>query len=64
MKKIVLVFKSGVKQEVIYSSKMYDEITENLGKDHKAEAKSYSVNCKELVGAFYEVEEVKEAKEA
>ena len=61
MKKIVLVFKNGVKQDVIYSSAMYKELVENLGKDHKAESKSYCVNTKELVGVFYEVEEVKEA---
>ena len=63
MKKIVLVFKSGVKQEVAYSSKMYGELVDNLGKDHKVEAKSYAVNCKELSGVFFEVEE-KEEKEA
>lgn len=60
MKKIRLVFKSGAQVMVDYSAKMYGELVDNLGKDHKVEAKSYCVNTKALEGVFFEVEEVAE----
>ena len=61
MKKIVLVFKSGAQFTVDYSAKMYAELVDNLGKDHKVEAKSYAVNTKELSGVFFTVEEAPQA---
>lgn len=57
MKKITLVFKSGAIFSVLYSAKLFAELTDNIGKDHKVDAKNYSVNTKNLDGVFYEVEE-------
>lgn len=57
MKKINLLFKTGAIVSVGYSSKVYTELVENLGKDHKVDAKSFSVNTKNLEGVFFVVEE-------
>ena len=57
MKKILLVFKSGAEVSVDYSAKMYGELVDNLGKDHKVEAKSYAVNTKSLEGVFFYIKE-------
>lgn len=56
MKQINLLFKNGTLVSVPYSSKVYVELTENLGKDHKVEARTYSVNTKNLDGVFFVVE--------
>ena len=56
-KKIRLVFKNGAQVEVLYSAKIFAELTENLGKDHKFEGKNFVVNTADLAGVFYEVEE-------
>lgn len=58
MKKIVLLFKTGAIISVNYSSRLFTELTENLGKDHKVDAKNFSLNTKNLDGVFYEVEAV------
>lgn len=55
MKKIVLVFKNGAIMDVAYSSKVYTEIDENLGKDHKVSAKSFAINTKNIDGVFFKV---------
>lgn len=59
MKKIKLLFKSGTTVDVNYSSKLFLELVEFLGKDHKVEAKNFSVNTKNLEGVFFEVSESK-----
>ena len=58
MKKIIIVFKSGAVISTGYSSKIYTELAENIGKDHKVDARNFSVNTKNIDGIFYEVEEV------
>ena len=62
MKQIVLVFKNGVTIPVTYSSKVYAELSDNLGKDHKVEAKNF--NTKNIDGIFFQVVEVEESEEA
>lgn len=57
MKQLRLVFKSGNEVLVTYSSKIFTELSEFLGKDHKFEGKNFTVNTKELSGVFYEVKE-------
>lgn len=64
MKQIVLVFKNGVTIPVTYSSKVYAELSDNLGKDHKVEAKNFTVNTKNVDGIFFQVVEVEESEEA
>ena len=61
MKKYIrLVFKTGAQVRVLYSAKIFAELTESLGKDRKVDAKNFSVNCKSLDGVFYEVEGAEE----
>lgn len=57
MKTIKLLFKNGAIVSVLYSAKLFTELTENIGKDHKVNARNFSVNTKSLEGVFYEVEE-------
>lgn len=57
MKKIMLVFKNGTTVTTNYSYAVYGEISENLGKDHKVEAKNFTVNTKALEGVFFFVED-------
>ena len=52
-KRIRLIFKSGAITEVMYSSKAFTELCDNLGKDHVVETKNYSVNTKELQAAIF-----------
>ena len=60
-KSIRLIFKTGAEVKVLYSAKIYAELSENLGKDHKVEAKNFTVNTKSLEGVFFEVEETEAA---
>jgi len=57
MKKIRILFKTGNEVCVAYSAKIFAELNDNLGKDHKAEFKNFTCNTKEIVAIFYEVEE-------
>lgn len=55
-KRIRIVLKSGVEVLVPYSSKFYAELDENIGKNHKAEHPSATVNTKNIDGIFFEVD--------
>lgn len=63
-KSIRIIFKNGTQVVVSYSSRVYAELAENLGKDHKIDAKNFSVNTKSIEGVFFEVESVEEASDA
>ena len=63
-KSIRLLFKTGSEVKVLYSAKVFAELSENLGKDKKVEAKNFTVNTKDLTGVFFEVEEVEAPAEA
>jgi hypothetical protein len=60
MKTITLIFKSGAQIDVAYTYKVFNELQENLGKDHKMDAKNFSLNTKNLDGIFYSVTEDEE----
>ena len=52
-KRIRLIFKNGVVQDVLYSAKIFSELTEKIGKDVKLDYKNYSVMAKELISVIY-----------
>lgn len=56
-KSIVLVFKSGATVTTPYSYKIYQELIENIGKDHRIEGKNFVTNGKALDGVFFQAEE-------
>jgi hypothetical protein len=58
VKTIQVTMKSGAQIEAPYSSKFYGELADNLGKDHVAVHPSASINCKEVQGIVFNVEEV------
>ena len=62
IKTIEITFKSGAQTRVAYSPKVYTEMAENLGKDHKVDAPAgYAVQMKEVAAVVYNVDEVPEA---
>ena len=52
-KRIRLIFKNGVVQDVPYSAQVYKELEENMGKDTRANYKNFSVNTKEIIGFVF-----------
>lgn len=56
-KMIKVVFRSGAVVSTPYSYKVYQEMAENLGKDHRLSAKNFECNMKGVEGIFYEVVE-------
>lgn len=53
MKKIQVVFKSGKCIYVTYGFKAFNELIENMGKDHKVVYKDFSIMCKEVVAVNF-----------
>lgn len=64
VKKMRIIFKSGANVVTGYAYKAMQEISENVGKDHNVEAKNFTLNTKEVVGVFYEVEGAADAAES
>lgn len=54
MKTIKVVYKSGAVVETPYSYKIYQEMSENLGKDHRASGKNFETNMKNIEGIYFE----------
>lgn len=54
MKTIKIVYKSGAVVKTPYSYKIYQEMSENLGKDHRVSGKNFETNMKNIEGIYFE----------
>lgn len=53
MKKIRIVMKNGVVQDVPYSYTVYNELVAKMGTDEKLEFKAFAINAADVSAVFF-----------